>query len=234
MNSLLFIAYCFFFTWFTLAQVSPIAGHVERIHQIIPKESQRENTVKFLKDPKVWENLKDALVKDLAGLEKIGRALNEIIYELLPPDRDDPKYVALGRSLKLLKEYLNTLGTNKKSFSIEKAIGLFADLLEDYVKAPKLPRANYPDKKELGDVAEPLSLTLKKLNPKIWDKEFYGKLLKAADNQKYNDDDDNNNNGNWKEYLPHIFLAVGIALIVAGVVVFVILRRKGQIKALNF
>jgi hypothetical protein len=241
MNSLLSIAYFFIFTWFTFAEVSPIAGHVDRINEIIPEKQRRENTVEFLKDPKVWESLKNVPANDFEGLKEVIQAVKAIIGELIPGDMADPnldKCHKVEEVCKQLDAYFLAGLNDKELFSIEKGIGLWADLLVAHNDVRKLPQSENPGKKPLGDLVERMSLAMKKLNPKKWDDEFYGRLLKAADNQKYDNQKSNNqktcdqnDNGNWKEYLPHIFLVVGIVGIAVGVFVFVILRRKRQIKS---
>jgi hypothetical protein len=244
MNYLLFIAYFFIFTWFTLAEVSPIAGHVERINRTIPENQRRENTVNFLKDPKVWEFLKDAAKKDIDGVKKLLQEMDKITDESFPLDEKDPNFDKFKKAAEQFVTYRENGLKDKEAFSTEEAIRLFADTLVARNEVKNLPQA---DKKPLGDLVERMSLTMKKLNSKIWDEEFYRKLLKAAENQKYdNQTSDNQTNdkkngnqkngnqqndvGNWKEYLPHILLAVVIVAVLVGVIVFVILRNKRQIK----
>ena len=223
MNVLLLLIFSFLI-YLTLADDSPIAVHVNKIHQRIPDDKKREYTVKFLNDPKHWKGLLEkAAVKDWAGLNAVYNAIGEVFKDMVYPTiQTTPKFNDYKKQTKKFKKFINNASTekNKDKLSIEKYVGIWVDQLVAFDDVMKLPNTDerFTKVKPLGDLAEPLSLALKKLNPGNWDKDFYDKLVKAAENKYYGG------------YLLYILLAVGIVLLVIGVTVFLILRRKKKIQ----
>jgi hypothetical protein len=219
----------YYFSISLAVDVSPIAGHVDRIHQRIPEGKKRENTVKFLKDPKHWKDLLEkAAVKDFAGVEAVHNAVAKVLDD---PPLEEPIVKRstgheLDRASLKLRTFTNDLlvETKKDKIKIEEYVGLWADLLLAYDDVMKESNAENRCKngKPLGDLVEGFSLALKKLNPNKWDKDFYDKLVKAAENKYYGG------------YLLFILLGVGIGLLVTiGIIVFFILRRKKKIQPIQ-
>jgi hypothetical protein len=216
----------YYFSVSLAADVSPIAGHVERIHRRIPDEKKREYTVKFLKDPKHWKDLLEkAAVKDFAGLDAVHTAIVKVLTDLNleDPSVEKPTFDELKKVNTKVKTFKNDLfvETKKDKIKIEEYVGLLADYILAYDDVMKEPDADsrLGNGKPLGDLVEGFSLALKKLNPGNWDKDFYDKLVKAAENKYYGG------------YLLFILLGVGIGLLVTiGIIVFFILRRRKKIQ----
>jgi hypothetical protein len=241
---------CFFIAILYLASVvladfSPIAPVVIKIHQLLPKEKQRVNTVKFLIDPEIWNKyLRDVAITDFDRAKEILDAVGDILYV---EEMEDPKFSSDNLTNLLLKnregnKYVDANFTKKNidKFNMKTAIEHLAEgiIAYDKVMSDDDVKKRFKEGKPLGDLAEALSLTLTKLNPNNWDKEFYAKLTKAAKNEKDEDgtktvkseksEKSEKYDEGWGKNLLWILLAIVVGLIIIGVVIFFILRRRKQ------
>jgi hypothetical protein len=219
------------FSFFVFGEDSPIATYVDQIDNRISYTQKRSNTVKFLKDSKHWKNLlENAVSLDLEGTKAVVNEVNEIIV----PDRN-PKSKCIceppnrkhgGHRTKFLEEasILNNMrdllgkDETKDQFKVLEYVEQVAKALGAYDFVYCDPsEQELVTKKSIGDVAESLSIALKLFKSGQWDKLFYEKLIKAAENKPESD-------RFW-----YYFAAFVAVLLVAGVAIFLILfRRKRQ------
>jgi hypothetical protein len=228
---------------FVFGEDSPIAPSITKIDNLVPIEKKRPNTVKFLKDSKHWRNLLENVVSlDLEGIKAVANKVKDIIVPRDPPKSccicepansiilmvQSQNYLKFTIYAGVLRDYSNFLNFEKTKdlFKVPKFIEIVADALSAYdivYNDVDIKRDLFKYKKSIGDVVEPLSIALKEFINTNWNREFYEKLLKAADNQEYD-----GNSMFWFQ-----IAAAAIILLIAGGAIYLQLTRRRRLQAMN-
>jgi hypothetical protein len=255
------------FSYFVIGDDSPIAAYVDKINLLVSLDKQQPHTVKFLKDLKNWTGLlENAVSIDREGVKEVVKEINRILSPVGPDSicefSPGAKFVSQTPieiykfETTILNGFLHNLDEDSKvPFKFTDYIEFLIDPLTHYDAAYKDKSfdALFKFKKPIGDVAKPLSLAMKKFSSAKWEKEFYEKMKKAAENESSEGAVDKKGNsggdapgsskgasgkkGNSGGTAPgpsgidsRIFLAIAgiFILLIAGVVTFLALKRKGS------
>jgi hypothetical protein len=240
--SIAFIGIFLSFSNSVLGKDSAIATYVDEINKLIPDNKKKLNTVKFLKDSDNWSKLEKAVSTDPEGTFKVvmkflyllpvGVDKSNSMFEGSSPPFKHQSAIQFGENFllfletgkPLIKLVSETEGVLKKEtmdhFKPVDFVEQLAKTLTAYDVVYKNPAAKkeFKNPKPIGDVVPQLSLALKEFTSTKWDKEFYEKLTKAADDKPYE------TNPLW-----YGVAAVIIILLIAGLAIFLVLtRRKRQ------
>jgi hypothetical protein len=256
---LLIFPLAFIFVFFSnsvLGKDSAIATYVEEINNLIPDGKKKLNTVKFLKDSDNWGILEKAASTDPEGTfavsyKILGLLLKDGIglFDQCPYTCKDPIakqfdeiMEAFGGTVKhvMLSETGKATVLNKETvdqFKPEDFVKLLAKALTAFDLVYKTPSAKeeFTNPRPIEVVVPKLSLALKEFTSTKWEKEFYEKLTKAADDKPYETDKpdkagkqdklENPDKQNLFGYGVAIFV---IILLIGGPAIFLVLRRKRQ------
>jgi hypothetical protein len=168
------------------SSVPPMTTFVDQIDKLVPDDKKREFTAGFFRDPKNLEILNEQVEEDFLRVQNaliyIWDTCLEITYT--PPDPDP---------LEICNEKLGFYFIcSVDDFKLENFVEELATYLKLYI--------DYQEKgyiigggKSIGEIVDTMIGSLKMLNPKNWNKEFFAKLRKAFKNEDYQKVDETEN-----------------------------------------
>jgi hypothetical protein len=167
------------------SSVPPTATFVDEIHRLVPDAQKRNFTAEFFRDPKNLETINEGVKNDFENVHKV---LFKIWRKCL-----DFTFVTPNPSVKnVVRESFDKvffyIQCSADEFSVDNFIRELAAFLktynEYYIQQGRFARGG----KTIGEMVDPMILSLKYLDPNNWDKEFFAKLQKALKNEDFKKD----------------------------------------------